>query len=238
MISFRIFILFLPILLASCNNDNTSTSIPTPTPVTPTDTVGLKYLALGDSYTIGQSVEVAERFPVQLVDSLRERGYTVSDAKIIAQTGWRTDNLMNAIIAENITDTFDIVSLLIGVNNQYQGGTAEAYRQPFRALLEQAIDFAGGDTSKVFVISIPDYGVTPFAANMNSSQIAQEIDEFNAVNLEIADSLNVTYFNITPISRQAETDPTLTANDGLHPSGKMYQLWVELMLEAVERKIE
>ena len=235
MISFRIFILFIPILLASCNNDNSIAPQPiTPTPVAAT----LQYLALGDSYTIGESVKEEERFPVQLVDSLRERGYAFSDPKIIAQTGWRTDNLMNAIIAENITDTFDIVSLLIGVNNQYQGKTAEEYRQPFRALLEQAISFAGGDTSKVFVISIPDYGVTPFGSNGNPQQIAQEIDEFNAVNLEVADSLNITYFNITPITRQAATDQTLTANDGLHPSGKMYRLWVELMLEEVELKIK
>lgn len=236
MISLRIFMLFLPILLASCNNDNnTPTSPPTPIPI---DTTALQYLALGDSYTIGQQVEIHERFPVQLVDSLRNRGYNMRDAHITARTGWTCRDLQTAIANENFTDTYDLVSLCIGVNNQYQGGTAEQYRQPFRQLLEQAIDLAGGDTSKVFVVSIPDYGVTPFAANMNPSQIAQEIDAFNAVNLEVSDSLNVTYFNITPISRQAETDQTLTANDGLHPSGKMYRLWVELMLEAVERKIE
>lgn len=235
MTSLRIFILFIPILFASCNNDNTPIPQPTPTPI---DSTALQYLALGDSYTIGQQVEIYERFPVQLVDSLRNRGYNMRDPYITARTGWTTRDLKTAIANENFTNTFDLVSLCTGVNNQFRGETAEQYRQPFRELLEQAISLAGGDTSKVFVLSIPDYGVTPFAANLNPPQIAQEIDEFNAINLEIADSLNVTYFDITPISRQAENDQTLTVSDELHPSGKMYRLWVELMLDEVENKIE
>lgn len=237
MISLRIFILFIPILLFSCNNDdvpndnNPHNNIPAPVN-------SIKYLALGDSYTIGEGVDETARFPVQLVDSLRQRGYQVNDAKIIAQTGWRTDNLMNAIINEDITDTFDIVSLLIGVNNQFQGRTVEQYRTPFRDLLEKSIELTGGNANKVFVISIPDYGVTPFGSSGNPERIAEEIDEFNAVNLEISDSLNVSYFNITPISRQAANDSQLIANDGLHPSGEMYRLWVELMLDEVESKIQ
>lgn len=223
-------------LLIACNNDD----LPTPPPVfpTPIDSTALQYLALGDSYTIGQQVEIYERFPVQLVDSLRNRGYNLRDAHLTARTGWTTRDLQTAITNENFTNTFDLVSLCIGVNNQFQGQTAEQYRQPFRELLEQAIALAGGDTSKVFVLSIPDYGVTPFAANMNPPQIAQEIDAFNMVNSEIADSLNVTYFDVTPISRQAENDPTLLANDGLHPSGRMYRMWVELMLDEVAKKVE
>lgn len=230
MTSLRIFILFISILFISCNNDNTQKTEPTPKKP-------INYLALGDSYTIGQSVAETKRFPVQLIDSLRGRDYLANDAKIIAQTGWRTDNLMNAIIAEELTDTFDIVSLLIGVNNQFQGRTVEQYRAPFRELLEKAIELTGGDATKVFVVSIPDYGVTPFGMTRNPEEIAEEIDEFNAANLEISDSLNVTYFNITPISRQAENNPDLIANDGLHPSGEMYRLWVKLMLDEVENKV-
>jgi lysophospholipase L1-like esterase len=236
MTSLRIFFLFLPILVFACNNDDTL-NLPVITP-TPIDSTALQYLALGDSYTIGQQVEIYERFPVQLVDSLRNRGHNMRDAYITARTGWTTRDLQTAIANENFTTTFDLVSLCTGVNNQFQGQTAEQYRQPFRDLLEQAIALAGGDTSKVFVLSIPDYGVTDFAANMNPPQIAQEIDLFNAINAEIADSLNVTYFDVTPISRQAANDPTLIANDGLHPSGRMYRLWVELMLDEVEKKVE
>lgn len=238
MTSFRIFILFLPFFVAACNDDgNGQTNIdPNPTDTTDT-TTGIRYLALGDSYTIGQSVEINERFPVQLTDSLRSRDYTVFNPKIIARTGWRTDDLTAGIAAANITTTYDLVSLLIGVNNQYQGRPINVYRTEFRTLLEQAIGFAGGDTSKVFVLSIPDYGVTPFAGN-NGQQISAEIDAFNAVNLEITDSLNVQYFDITPISRMAENNTTLLAQDELHPSGKMYKMWVELMLDAVESKID
>jgi lysophospholipase L1-like esterase len=129
-----------------------------------------------------------------------------------------------------------LVSLLIGVNNQYQGRPINVYRTEFRQLLEQAIAFAGGDENKVFVLSIPDYGVTPFGSS-NTAQISSEIDTYNAINLEITDSLKVQYFDITPISRMAANDPALLANDQLHPSGKMYQLWVSLMLNGVEAKL-
>lgn len=237
MISLRIFLLFLPLMVAACNNDATNPPNPSPNPVNPIDTTKkIKYLALGDSYTIGQSVEINERFPVQLIDSLRVRGYKCENAEIIARTGWRTDDLMTAINAQNLTDTFDLVSLLIGVNNQYQGKPINVYQTEFRELLERAITFAGGDKNKVFVLSIPDYSVTPFGSS-NAQQISTEIDAFNAVNLAITDSLEVQYFDITPISRMAANDPALLANDQLHPSGKMYRLWVSLMLNGVEAKL-
>jgi acyl-CoA thioesterase I len=235
MISLRIFWLFLPLMVTACNNDAT---IPPSNPVNPIDTTEkIKYLALGDSYTIGQSVAINDRFPVQLIDSLRLRGYKCENAEIIARTGWRTDDLMTAINAQNIKDTFDLVSLLIGVNNQYQGRPISVYRTQFRTLLERAIALAGGDKNKVFVLSIPDYGVTPFGSS-NMQQISAEIDAFNAVNLEITDSLAVQYFDITPISRLAANDAALLANDGLHPSGKMYRLWVSLMLNEVEEMLD
>lgn len=237
MTSLRIFLLFLLLMVIGCNNDVTNQLNPSPNPVNPIDTVKkITYLALGDSYTIGESVEINQRFPVQLINSLRGRGYPCEEAEIIARTGWRTDNLMTAINGQNITDTFNLVSLLIGVNNQYQGRPINVYRTEFRQLLEQAIAFAGGDENKVFVLSIPDYGVTPFGSS-NTAQISSEIDTYNAINLEITDSLKVQYFDITPISRMAANDPALLANDQLHPSGKMYQLWVSLMLNDVEAKL-
>jgi lysophospholipase L1-like esterase len=193
----------------------------------------ITYLALGDSYTIGESVAEEERYPVQLSRKLGSYNIKVTDTKIIATTGWTTANLKNGITAAGISGKkYDIVSLLIGVNNQFQGRSVSEYKTEFIELLNQSIEFAQGDTNKVFVISIPDYGYTPFGQS-NQATISSGIDQFNAVNKQVADSLKVKYFDITPISRQGLNDPTLVATDGLHPSGKMYQQWVELMVEDV-----
>lgn len=191
----------------------------------------VSYLALGDSYTIGQSVAESERFPVLLVKALKEKGIEIQDPEIIATTGWTTADLKRGIANANMGGKeYDLVSLLIGVNNQYQGRSLEEYKKEFRELLLQSIDLANGNKGKVFVISIPDYGYTPFGAS-SKEQISQEIDAFNAANKEITASLEVRYFNITPISRNGLSDPSLIASDRLHPSGKMYQQWVDLMLE-------
>ena len=191
----------------------------------------LTFLALGDSYTIGESVPEDERWPVQLrkmlLDSME---ITMKMPRIIARTGWTTDELQAAIKDADIEeDTFDLVSLLIGVNNQYRGYPIEQYKTEFPLLLDQAIKFAGGDTTRVFVVSIPDYGVTPFGQSRDPEQTAKEIDEYNRLAEEFATFEGVTYFNITPISREAAQDPSLIAPDGLHPSGKMYGRWVELI---------
>lgn len=190
----------------------------------------VRFLALGDSYTIGQSVSVAERWPVQLIDSLRAKGIACYDPTIIATTGWRTDNLMDAIEGTSLRKDYNLVSLLIGVNNQYQGKTAESYSPEFYSLLEKAIELAGGNSSHVFVVSIPDYGYTPFG-NGNQAYITAGINAFNAVNKSISDVKGVTYIDITPISRQGLEQPDLMATDGLHPSGKMYTEWVKLILD-------
>jgi len=179
-----------------------------------------RYLALGDSYTIGESVAPAERFPNQLA---RELG--IGEPQIIAKTGWTTDELDAAIDAAEPKGPYDLVTLLIGVNNQYRGRDAEEYRKQFVALLQRAIGFAGGDPKKVIVVSIPDWGVTPFAANRDRAKIAREIDHFNAINLEEAARAGARYVDITPISRR--DDPSLIASDGLHPSGKQYAEWVK-----------
>lgn len=190
----------------------------------------VQFLALGDSYTIGQSVEISSRWPIQLVDSLRAKGIMSDDPRIIATTGWRTDNLKAAIQNANLPKTYNLVSLLIGVNNYYQGKTVESYIPEFSDLLDEAIRLAGGDKSHVFVVSIPDYGYTPFGMN-NQSVITAGINAFNAANKSISESKGVAYINITDISRKGLAQPDLIASDGLHPSGKMYTEWVKLILD-------
>lgn len=189
----------------------------------------LRYLALGDSYTIGESVEEAERFPNQLASLLANEGVTV-DVKIIARTGWTTDELWRGIQAEAVEPPYDMVSLLIGVNNQYRGRGLEEYREGFIFLLNKAIEYAGGDVKRVVVFSIPDWGVTPFAYGRDTTQIANEIDAFNKVNLEESTKAGVHYVDVTPSSRLALNDKTLIASDGLHPSGKMYAEWAQSAL--------
>lgn len=186
------------------------------------------YLALGDSYTIGESVAESDRFPVQLA---RELG--LGAPQIIARTGWTTDELNAAIDAANPAGPFDLVTLLIGVNNQYRGRDAEQYRGEFSALLQRAIGFAGGNAQKVIVVSIPDWGVTPFAEGRDRAKIAAEIDRYNAINREEAARAGARYVDITPISRA--NDAALVAGDGLHPSGKQYSEWVKSIASVARR---
>ena len=192
----------------------------------------LRYLALGDSYTIGESVAEAERWPVQLVARLRAEGIPIADPQIIATTGWTTDELMAGIETADPHPPFDLVSLLIGVNNQYRGREQAEYREQFAALLRQAIQFAAGDARRVVVMSVPDWGMTPFAAGRDRQQITAEIDAFNAINRAETEQSRAHYVDITPISRQAQEKTEYTAVDDLHPSGQMYAAWVELVLPA------
>jgi lysophospholipase L1-like esterase len=189
-----------------------------------------RLLALGDSYTIGESVAEVQRWPVQLVDALAKEGYRFHPPDIIAVTGWRTDDLKKALMRRQPSSDYDLVSLLIGVNNQYQGRDIKEYEKEFEELLDMAIDYAGGDKSKVFILSIPDYGYTPFGQG-RQHQITSQINDFNSVNRKITVEKGVAYFDITDISRQGLNNPGLVAEDGLHPSGKMYSLWVERMLK-------
>jgi len=194
----------------------------------------IHYLALGDSYTIGESVSDTERFPYQLMDSLVAKGFQNGSLKIIARTGWTTDELQQAIKGENPpTDQYNLVTLLIGVNNQYRGYPFEQFKSEFSELLQQAVAFAGGKKEHVFVVSIPDYGVTPFAATRDPGKIGLEIDKYNAEKQLIAERIGVAFVNITPISRLAKADPTLVAKDRLHPWGTMYTEWVKKLLPEV-----
>lgn len=202
-------------------------------PVQTSDNASFSYLALGDSYTIGAAVNTTESYPYQLTEALTTRfGLKNKGLKVIAQTGWTTSYLIAAENAAELKDTFDLVSLLIGVNNQFQGRDTAEYRVEFKQLLDTAVQRAGGRKDRVFVLSIPDYGYTPFGQN-NQQRISEQIDIFNAINKQITEAEGITYFNITPISRQGLTQPSLVASDGLHPSGEMYALWTALIQEKV-----
>lgn len=207
-----------------------------PSPVFPADPNAKTYLALGDSYTIGQSVTEAERFPNQTVGLLRAGNIKINDPKIIATTGWTTRNLIDALNTANLPNNYDVVSLLIGVNNQYQGRTIDEYKTEFTLLLNRAIQYAGNKPTHVFVLSIPDYSVTPFASGSNKTKIASEIDQFNSENKKISLQLGVNYLDITSISR--EPNPMLIATDGLHPSGTQYKRWADLLAPMMKQVLQ
>ena len=183
------------------------------------------FLALGDSYTIGEAVDESQRWPIQLKTLLHSKGIVLNEVDIIAQTGWTTDELKKAIDDHKITRTYNYVSLLIGVNNQYRENPIDVYEKEFKELLEMAIGFSGNNVKQVFVLSIPDWGVMPFAEGKDCANIGKQIDAFNAANKRISLEQGVNYVDITPISRMALTDKELVASDGLHPSGKMYNMW-------------
>jgi lysophospholipase L1-like esterase len=194
----------------------------------------LRFLALGDSYTIGESVAPSERWPMQLAARLRARGIDLSDPIIIARTGWTTGDLMAAMDAAKLTDQFDLVMLLIGVNNQFQGRSEEEYRQQFAVLLKRSIALAGGKVGHVVVLSIPDWSVTPFGQQYDAKRVSGEIDEFNAICRDETVKAGAGFVDVCPLSREATTRPDFVAEDGLHPSGVQYGRWVDSALGAVE----
>lgn len=198
------------------------------------------YLALGDSYTIGESVIQEKTFPYQLKTLLTDQGLDLGDPVVIATTGWTTDELANAIEEAQLEDQYELVTLLIGVNNQYRGYPVERYKAEFSDLLDQAISFSRKGKSNVFVISIPDWGVSPYGLNSGRDLevVANEIDLFNRVKKEITIAAGVKYIDITPISRRGLLEPDLIADDGLHPSAEMYTEWVKLLLPEIEKVLK
>ncbi len=197
--------------------------------------MGLPYLALGDSYTIGEGVDPAGRWPMQLAAALRDIGVAVDDPRIIATTGWTTDELEAGIDAAAPQGTFAFVSLLIGVNDQYRGRSVDAYRPRFTALLQRALAFAGDRAARVLVLSIPDWGVTPYAvaSGRDRVQIGQELDAYNAAAAAICAEHDVAFVDITDLSRQWGGETVMLADDGLHPSAAMYALWHQRAFEVV-----
>lgn len=190
----------------------------------------MRYLALGDSYSIGEGVPETGRWPVQLAAALRSRGIAIDDPRIIATTGWTTDELSAAMDAAEPLGTWDRVSLLIGVNNQYRGRALDEYRDQFSRLLARAIALVDGAPEHVIVLSIPDWSITPFAHDRDRAVISQEIDAFNAAAAEICNTHGVTFIDITPTSRDGGDEADMLAADGLHPSAAMYARWMEIVL--------
>ncbi|WP_461083261.1 SGNH/GDSL hydrolase family protein [Spirosoma flavus] len=211
---------FLAPLLLACVQ-RSADSMPTPT----TPAANYSFLSLGDSYTIGESVAEADRWSVQLAGMLRKEGVDVANPDIIAKTGWTTAELQDAIKASGNQKTYSLVSLLIGVNNQYRGQSQDQYRTEFKDLLQTAIKFAGGKSNHVFVLSIPDWGASPYATGQNKTKIAQDIDQFNAIAKEECQKASIPFVDITPLTRSAAGDASQFASDGLHYSGKQMQQW-------------
>lgn len=196
------------------------------------------YLALGDSYTIGESVPTAENFPYQTAALVRRTGVQIADPVIIATTGWTTDELAAAIRERAIHETFSVVTLLIGVNNQYRGRDLDNYKEEFTSLLNQAVVFANGHPRHVVVLSIPDWGVTPFAEGRDRTQIAKEIDAYNAAAMEITLAHKCGWLDITDSSRANGNKPEYLAEDGLHPSGKEYAAWALRLAPLLEKALK
>ena len=191
------------------------------------------YLALGDSYTIGEQVSFAENFPNLTVQLLKKMGLAFYDAEIIAKTGWTTDELDAAIDAANILKPYDIVSLLIGVNNQYRDRPVKNFKIEFEHLLQRAIQFANNKPNRVFVLSIPDWGITPFAEGRDRNKIAEEIDAYNKVCETSAKEFKTHFINITVGQRADGNKADFLAADGLHPSGKEYAKWAAKLADAI-----
>jgi lysophospholipase L1-like esterase len=198
----------------------------------------LTYLALGDSYTIGEAVLLQQSFPYQVIQILREQGYNFSAAEIIAKTGWTTDELWIAMGKHYFLPKYDVVTLLIGVNNQYRGRSIEEYTSDFEKLLEKAISLTDNKKDHVIVLSIPDYSITPFCQGKDQEKIAKEIDIFNTANRALATQYKVHYVDITEGSREATNDRLLIADDGLHPSVKEYQKWAAKVAALIEKQLK
>jgi len=191
----------------------------------------IKYLALGDSYTIGEGLEVKNRWPNQLTNRL-EKSFNYSvNLKIIAKTGYTTRELLDEIDKKSQTNNYDYVSILIGVNNQYRGLEIKNFEEELNILLDKSINFANGRRDKVFVLSIPDWGVTPFGKNRDRAMISKEIDNYNSVVYKVSANKGLKYYDITDISRKVQEVDDLLAPDGLHPSAKMYSMWVDKIID-------
>ena len=199
-----------------------------------TPTTALSFLALGDSYTIGEGVPEAGRWPVQLAAALRSEGIALADPRIIAATGWTTDELAFGIDGAQPLGEWDFVTLLIGVNNQYRGRSAVDYRGEFETLLQRALRYARGRSERVLVLSIPDWGVTPFVKTtpQQPATIAAELDAYNAAAQAVCTAHGVAFVDITPSSRARGAEAAMLAEDGLHPSAAMYTSWSALALPA------
>ena len=223
-----------PGLVPNTNTDLTADP-PAIDPVSLVDSTNTTFLALGDSYTFASSVDTSERFPTQAANLLRKNLVSLGLPEYLAVPGWTTHSLLKALEAKGAMQQYHIVTLLIGVNDTYKIGKLQDYRETFTMLIQKSVILAGNKPARVFVLSIPDYSVTPFVAPRDKGAISKLIDDYNAINYEIATSYKCSYIDITGISRLASFDATLLANDGLHPSGTQYALWVKLLNEKIRK---
>jgi lysophospholipase L1-like esterase len=196
------------------------------------------YLALGDSYTIGEAVPLNDSFPYQVVQLLRQKDFSFNAPEIIARTGWTTDELQQAISKASLLSKYDFVTLLIGVNNQYRGRDAIEYTQQMEELLKKAVELTNGKKDHVIVVSIPDYSVTPHANGSDTEKISKEIEVFNSINKALSIQYKVLYVDITPGSKEAANDPSLISDDGLHPSAIEYRRWAEKVVEVISSDLK
>jgi len=226
-----VLILFSAAIVLSCSADSTNDVDED------SNSQDYTYVALGDSYTIGEGIDKSQSWPEQLVKKLEESGLDFNDPKIIAKTGWTTKNLLSAMNVDLTTKQYDLVSISIGVNNQYQRRSINEYEEDLKVIFSKAINRSVNGKEGVFVLSIPDYGATPFGAS-NSENIGKDIARFNSVLKRVSQDFDVPFYNITPISKEARNDLSLVANDGLHPSGKMYGLWVNSFFNEVYNTLE
>ena len=196
------------------------------------------YLALGDSYTIGESVPLNKSFPYQVVQLLRKKEFNFNAPEIIAKTGWTTEELQDAMSKVTLLSKYDFVTLLIGVNNQYRGGDAIEYKQQYEEILKKAIELANSKKDHVIIVSIPDYSVTTHAETMDTEKISREIEVFNSINKALSIQYKVQYVDITPGSKSVKNDPSLIAQDGLHPSEKQYAVWAKKIVELIASQLK
>ncbi|WP_026309074.1 SGNH/GDSL hydrolase family protein [Spirosoma spitsbergense] len=225
-------ILFIVTFLFSCSKSTTEQNMV----VNPNASASkYSFLSLGDSYTIGESVSASDRWSVQLAGMLRNQGLDVADPDIIARTGWTTAELQDAINSSGNQKKYTLVSLMIGVNNQYRGQSQDRYRTEFKSLLQTAVNFANGKADHVFVLSTPDWGRSPYASTQDKTQIGLQIDQFNAIAKDECQKAGIAFVDITPATRAAAGDDSQFASDGLHYSGKQMQKWAEMALPVAKK---
>ncbi len=231
-------LIVLTFIIMACGKDHISNNVGEGPYSEPESNLRFSYLALGDSYTVGESVASNKSFPAQLSKQLKKDLSAKIDLEIIATTGWRTDNLLDALKNKPKNPTYDFVTLLIGVNNQYQGRPFEQYEEDFPKLLNHALSYAGGDPSRVAVISIPDYGYTPFGQHRDTLKISSEIDAYNTFAQSTSVAAGVKFIDITDITRRGLDEPNLVANDGLHPSGDAYGIFVSRIAPFISAQLK
>lgn len=196
------------------------------------------YLALGDSYTVGEQVPLHHSFPYLTVQLLRDRGIALAAPEIVAVTGYTTDELAGLIAETRLLPPYDLVTLLIGVNNQYRGRSAADFKPQFQQLLNQALEYSGNRHNRVVVLSIPDWGVTPFGSSKDAQKVAEEIDQYNAICAGVAQDMKIHFINITSSQRADGALPAFLATDQLHPSGKEYAKWARQLAAYAETLFE